>query len=1208
MSSFVIIQSESMGTKNIYLLDTGATISILKINKLMPNSFINKNFKCKISGISDSHVTSYGISKKNLYIDNIVLEHQFHIVDTHFPVPACGILGLDFITKYNCILDYGDQWKLIIKPTNISKNLILPIHNAPSEDCLTLPARCEVIRHINLNINQKEVLIPNQQIGEGIYIGRTIVSKDNAYVRIINTTNENKILYNVKINTENLEDYIIYNLNEYENTHRDKIIEKIKNNCPPFANTNLTKLCTDFSDVFALDSDKVTVNNFYRQKLRLKDDTPVYIKNYRTAATQKTEINEQVKKMLKNKVIEPSISEYNSPILLVPKKSLPGNPDKRWRLVIDYRQLNKKLLADKFPLPRIDEILDQLGRARFFSCLDLLSGFHQIELDEESRDVTSFSTDQGSFRFRSLPFGLKVAPNSFQRMMSLAFAGLSPEKCFIYMDDLVVIASSERQMINNLKDVLLTCRKFNLKLNPDKCTFFRHEVTYLGHKCTDKGILPDDTKYAVIKNYPRPTDADSARRFVAFCNYYRRFIQNFAYYSYHLTRLTRKNVEFNWTKECEDAFTYLKDSLICPPILQYPNFKETFCITTDASKIACGAILSQEYDGKQLPVAYASRGFTKGEQNKSVIERELAAIHWALNYFRPYIFGTKFLVKSDHRPLSYLFSMKNPSSKLTRMRLDLEEYDFEIQYIKGTDNVCADALSRIDFNDIKELTNTVATINKMTTRSETRKTSQPTIIASDKNNKESKPIKIYEVMNAFEVRKFPHLKFKLNTSAPQCIVKKGKRAIIKFELLNYFVNENLDLTQVFSRLEKEANEYSIVQIQLSLNDSIFNTISIQGFKEITEKSIKNIEIALTPIIKIIYNNEEKTELIDKYHNDPMFGGHCGTKRLYYKMRSKYHWKYMTKDIAKFVKSCIKCQENKSLEKSKEKLSITPTPQKAFDIVQIDTIGPLPKSDQGNEYVVTIICELTKYLVTVPIPNKRATTIAKAIFENFILIYGPMKQITTDRGTEYLNSTITELCKLLGIGHNTSTAYHHRSLGTIERSHRTFNEYIRSYINEKRNDWDDYLNFFTYFFNTTPSTAIGGYCPFQLIFAKLPENFDFLCSDIIDPIYNIDAYEKEIKYRLQFANQRAQQIVKHNKLMRKINYDTKAKPQIVKPADLVLVERNPRHKLEPLYKGPYKVKNLENPNVRLTDEEGNEVLVHKDKIKKFQKLFYFRFYN
>lgn len=463
-------------------------------------------------------------------------------------------------------------------------------------------------------------------------------------------------------------------------------------------------------------------------------------------------------------------------------------------------------------------------------------------------------------------------------------------------------------------------------------------------------------------------------------------------------------------------------------------------------------------------------------------------------------------------------------------------------------------------------------------------------------------------MNAFEVRNFPHLKFKLNTSTPQCIVKKGKRAIIKFELLNYFANDNLDLTQVLSRLEIEAGKCSIVQIQLSLNDSIFSKTNIQEFKEITEKTVKKIKIAMTPRLTTIYNNEEKIELINKYHNDPVLGGHCGTKRLYNKLRSKYYWKHMTKDIVKFVKSCRKCQENKSLEKSKEKLSMTPTPQKAFDIVQIDTIGPLPKSNQNNEYVVTIICDLTKYLVTVPIPDKRATTIAKAIFENFILIYGPMKQMTTDRGTEYLNSTINELCKLLKITHTTSTAYHHRTLGTIERSHRTFNEYIRSYINDKQNDWDEYLNFFTYCFNTTPSTAIGGYCPFQLIFAKLPEKYDFLNTETIDPIYNIDAYEKEIKYRLQFANQRAQQLVTKGKQLRKLKYDQKSKPQIVNPTDLVLVDKNPRHKLEPLYKGPFNVKSIEEPNVTLIDEKGKEFIVHKDKIKKFHKLFFFRFYN
>jgi len=249
-------------------------------------------------------------------------------------------------------------------------------------------------------------------------------------------------------------------------------------------------------------------------------------------------------------IVEPSVSEYNSPLLLVPKKPSPGSEQKKWRLVIDYRQINKKLLSDKFPLPRIDDILDQLGRAKYFSCLDLMSGFHQIELEKSSRDITSFSTSNGLYRFTRLPFGLKIGPNSFQRMMTIAFSGLEPSQAFLYMDDLIVIGCSGKHMLKKLTDVFEKCRKYNLKLHPEKCSFFMHEVTFLGHKCTDKGTLPDDKKNDFIMNYPAPHDADSARRFIAFCNYYRRFIKNFSEYSRHITRLCKKNVPFEWTDEC----------------------------------------------------------------------------------------------------------------------------------------------------------------------------------------------------------------------------------------------------------------------------------------------------------------------------------------------------------------------------------------------------------------------------------------------------------------------------------------------------------------------------------------------------------------------------------------------------------------------------------------------------------------------------------
>lgn len=219
----------------------------------------------------------------------------------------------------------------------------------------------------------------------------------------------------------------------------------------------------------------------------------------------------------------------------------------------------------------------------------------------------------------------------------------------------------------------------------------------------------------------------------------------------------------------------------------------------------------------------------------------------------------------------------------------------------------------------------------------------------------------------------------------------------------------------------------------------------------------------------------------------------------------------------------------------------------------------------------------------------------------------MKSVITDQGTEYLNETIQELFKLLDMKHSTSSSYHHQTLGICERSHRTFNEYIRSYINSQKDDWDNWLKYFTYCFNTTPSTT-HGYRPYELIFGKSPTTFQFLLSNNVDPIYNIDAYDKEIKFKLQTAYQRTKQILEKRKSESKHNYDKDAKPQELKKNDMVLLTNEQRHKFEPIFKGPYKIKNIVEPNVVLAEEKNmsNSITVHKNRVKKFNKLFNYRF--
>ena len=1189
---FVKIKNLNSGNVLTFLVDTGADISLIKVIN-SEHSSVNAQNKTTITGIGEGSISSIGSAPLELHIENIVITHNFHVVSNDFPIPCDGIIGMDFLTEYNCQLDFNkNEDSLLIRPQNFNM-VSIPISNSCINHSMLLPARSEVIRKISTNI-QEDLLVPNQEIASGVFIANSIVSGKNSFIRIMNTTKSNIVVDTSSIKTEKLDDYEVLAVNKKSSLRDQEILKKLQKDFPKQFTTVLTDLCSKYCDIFALENEQVTTNNFYKQKLRLNDKTPTYIKNYRIPHSQKGEIENQVNKLINDDIVEPSTSNYNSPLLLVPKKSLPNSKDKRWRLVVDYRQVNKKLIADKFPLPRIDDILDQLGRAKFFSCLDLMSGFHQIELEEKSRDITSFSTATGSYRFKRLPFGLKIAPNSFQRMMTLAFSGLKPSQAFLYMDDLVVLGCSEKHMLSNLTDVFELCRKYNLKLNPDKCSFFMHEVTFLGHKCTNQGILPDDSKFAAIRDYPIPKDAEEARRFVAFCNYYRRFIKNFAEFARHLTYLTKKNVEFNWTTECQTSFEYLKNMLMSPQILQYPDFNKEFCITTDASKKACGAVLCQEHDGIYLPVSYASKSFTKGESNKSTIEQELTAIHWAVNYFKPYIYGVHFRIKTDHRPLTYLFSMKNPSSKLTRMRLDLEEFDFTIEYLRGKDNHTADALSRITIDDLKILTTTIYRILKMTTRSSVKAEAKPTIECQQTITK--KP-NIYEVMNPSVIRK----PMKLNLSSDHCFIKHGKEIIDKMMINEMFVKGKFDFGQFFPKLEIMANKHKVKHLVMAPNEKIFEFISINEFKNMGNNILINLRVGLLPKVTKLTKRTDINNVLQKYHDDPIQGGHYGITKTLAKIKRYYYWQNMTKDITKYVKVCEKCQKAKITRHTKTPLQITDTPTNAFDTVLIDTVGPFPRSENENEYAVTIICDLTKYLVTIPVRDKSANTIAKAIFETFVLTYGPMRTLITDMGTEYKNQLLTDLCKYMKTDKLTSTAYHHQTLGTIEKSHRTFNEYVRSYIACEKTDWDSWMKYFTYCFNTTPSVT-HGYCPYELVFGKLPLEFKTPSSRIgVDPLYNVDDYSKETKYRLEIARSRAKELLHKNKLKQKLLYDEKINKINLRVGDKVIVRNDSGHKLDYNYLGPFRVDRIDNNgNVSIVGKNNKKQLIHSNRLKLFSE--------
>lgn len=596
-----------------FLIDTQADICVIKQSSIYGNPNLNTNEIINIKGITQDTIQSYGTLIANLQINNDIISQEFHVVQDNFNIDCDGIIGKDFLATYKCKIDY-DTMTFSVRTLRCSN--ILKISNTPNGNTLTIPPRCEVIRQFRVNAIGACV-VDQLTLAPGVYTSRTIVNPQSAFIRVINTTERTQCVSNMINTFEPLDNFNCYQADAATqgNERKIKLREIIKKRVPKQYEQNLFELIDEFADIFALPTDRMSVNNFYSQNLRLTDNSPTYIKNYRTPHTSRVEIQSQVNRLLENDLIEPCASNFNSPLILVPKKSTDGT--RKWRMCLDYRAVNKKLIADKYPLPRIDDILDNLGRSVIFSVMDLYQGFHQVPIDINSRDITAFSTESGSFRWKVLPFGLNVSPNSFSRMMDLAFSGMPAEKLFVYIDDIIVLGKSESDHLNNLRQTFMRCRDRNLKINPDKCQFFKTEVLFLGHLCTATGIRPDPSKFQTIASYPRPQSSDSVKRFIALANYYRKFIPNFSVISIPLNKLTRKNVPFVWQEEQEKAFNEIRKILGNPKLLAYPDYAQQFTLTVDASKGGCGAVLSQQGN----PIAFASKAFNKAEQNKSTIEQ-----------------------------------------------------------------------------------------------------------------------------------------------------------------------------------------------------------------------------------------------------------------------------------------------------------------------------------------------------------------------------------------------------------------------------------------------------------------------------------------------------------------------------------------------------------------------------------------------------------
>jgi hypothetical protein len=328
------------------------------------------------------------------------------------------------------------------------------------------------------------------------------------------------------------------------------------------------------------------------------------------------------------------------------------------------------------------------------STLDLRSSYHQIEIDEESRCKTAFVTHAGLYEFNVVSFGLSNAPALFQRTMETLLHNINYRYALVYIDDILVFSETFEDHLKHLSEVFDRLRSAGLTLKPSKCFFARKEVPYLGFILSKDGLQPDPGKVKVVEGHPVPNSKTQVRSFLGICNYYRKFIRHFADIASPLNHLTKKDVPFVWSDGCQEAFLTLKKALVSAPILRFPDFNSPFILQCDASDLGVGCVLAQNIADKEHVIAYAGRGFNKAEGNNSASERELLAVIFAIKKLRPYLFGTKFFVVTDHHALKYLLNMKDMNGRLARWAMLLQELDFEVIHKPGKAHLNADSLSR----------------------------------------------------------------------------------------------------------------------------------------------------------------------------------------------------------------------------------------------------------------------------------------------------------------------------------------------------------------------------------------------------------------------------------------------------------------------------------------------------------------------------------
>ena len=1148
------------------LVDSGATLSLLssKVWSAIKGSISLEKFDKEIVSASGNVLDTKGKANVCFVINGV--KCVMDVVIAEMDIDA--ILGLDFMSMHDVIVD-------VVGMTMHIKGTVCPLVKIGKIGCyqvivkerVYVPSRSEVILEGQLvdwdssddNIGIIETSDRFLDSNRGV-VARTLVKANGKIpIRYANFSNEDQILYPGTNIAEFCPAQVLRAVQEVKTKpprnlpkHLTELYERASEGMSSTQKKQIANLLGKYGDIFSKDEHDLGRTGIIKHKISVDNTRPIRQAMRRVPVHMQDEVDRQLDLMLEHDIIQPSTSPWASAIVLVKKK------DGSRRFCIDYRRLNDVTVKDAYPLPRIDESLDQLAGAKWFSCLDLSAGYWQVEVDPDDRQKTAFITRRGLYEFNVMPFGLCNAPATFERLMELVLSGLHWQICLIYLDDIIIFGKTFAEMIQNLDTVLARFAQAGLKLKSQKCQLFKREVDFLGHVINEHGIHTNPQKIECVKTWPTPKNITELRSFLGLCSYYRRFIANYSHVAKPLTRLTEKDQRFNWTSECSEAFDKLKHMLVTAPILAHPDFTKPFILDTDASNHAIGAVLSQKTGNEERVIAYASRTLSKSERKYCVTRKELLALVYFVKYFRHYLYGRKFTARTDHASLRWLMNFKNPEGQVARWLEVLSTFSMAIEHRPGRLHGNADGMSRKPC--------TVTTSNSESSQDNTKDLDPSCMHVGSEDTDESRS---------------------------------------EFDDLKSLQADDDELAVVRSWVQANKRpEFAVIAAESYILKSLWNQFPcLELHDDLLVRRQENLDEDNVVTFQVIVPKKARRSILYACH-DMKTSGHLGVTKTVSKIKQKFYWPGLQSDVRSYIAGCDACSKRKGPIPSKRAPMQIVRSGFPMERIAIDILGELPETPRGNKYIVVIGDYFTKWTEALPIPNMEACTVAKVLVENVLCRFGIPQVIHSDQGRQFESNLFQEMCKLLGIHKTRTTPYHPQSDGMVERFNRTLAAMLSAYVSENHRDWDEQLPYVTMAYRSTEHETTG-MSPNMLMFGRevsTPLDLVYELPNLSKPIPS-NQWVWELRDRIERAHTLVRQYTQQAMHRQKRNRDSRMSFETFKIGDQVFVHFPVKKvgtsaKLTPFWRGPFKVTGkLSEVLYKVNCGRNNaEQIIHCDRIK------------